>query len=136
MHTVGGVVTPGEPLMLIVPDADDLTVEARIAPHDIDKLRIDQPTKLRFAAFNQQTTPEIAGRVSRISADLSQDRVTGASFYTIRITMAPAEIARLGNHKLVPGMPVEAFVKTTDRTVLSYLIKPFMDQAQKAFREG
>jgi HlyD family secretion protein len=136
VHTVGGVVSPGETIMLIVPDADDLVVEARILPQDIDKVRMEQPATLRFDAFNQRTTPQINGWVSRISPDLSQDKVTGQSFYLIRVSMTKKEVARLVGHKLVPGMPVETFVRTGDRSIVSYLLKPMLDQAAKAFRES
>jgi HlyD family secretion protein len=136
VHTVGGVITPnGEPLMLIVPRADALTVEARIAPQEIDRVHVDQRAVLRFAAFNQRTTPELNGTVSVVSADISADQKTGATFYTVRIAIPAEELARLGGLKLVPGMPVETFIQTPARTVLSYLTKPFTDQAHKAFRE-
>jgi len=135
VHTVGGVVTQGEPLMVIVPEADELTVEARIDPQKIDQLHLGQNATLRFSAFDQRTTPEVEGQVTRISADLSQDQKTGASFYTIRISMKADQVERLGARKLIPGMPVEAFVQTHDRTVLSYLVKPISDQVTKAFRE-
>jgi HlyD family secretion protein len=135
VHTVGGVITPqGEPLMLIVPRADALTVEARIAPQEIDRVRRDQRAVLRFAAFNQRTTPELNGTVSVVSADISADQKTGATFYTVRIAIAAEELARLNGLKLVPGMPVESFIQTEERTVLSYLTKPLTDQALKAFR--
>ena len=135
VHTIGGVITQGEPIMLIVPEADDLTVEARVEPQKIDQLHLGQTAILRFSAFNQRTTPEVKGRVTRISADLIQDQKSGASFYTIRISMLPEEVKRLGPHRLIPGMPVEAFVQTADRTVISYLLKPLQDQIMKAFRE-
>jgi HlyD family secretion protein len=135
VHTVGGVVTPGEPLMLIVPEQDELTVEARIPPQEIDQLRVGQSATLRFAAFNQRTTPEINGWVSRISADVAQDQKSGATYYVVRLTMAAAEVARLGEQKLIPGMPVEVFIQTGQRTVMSYLVKPLHDQIVKAFRE-
>jgi HlyD family secretion protein len=129
------VITQGEPIMLIVPEADELTVEARVEPQKIDQLHLGQTAILRFSAFNQRTTPEVKGRVTRISADLIQDQKSGASFYTIRISMSPEEVKRLGPHRLIPGMPVEAFVQTADRTVISYLLKPLQDQIMKAFRE-
>jgi HlyD family secretion protein len=135
VHTVGGVVTAGDPVMLIVPEADALSVEAKVSPQDIDQLHLGQPAGLRFSAFNQRTTPEINGAISRISADVSTDQRSGQSFYTIRIAIPSDEIARLGNVKLVPGMPVEAFMKTYDRTVLSYFTKPLQDQVMRAFRE-
>ena len=135
VHTVGGVIGPGEPLMLIIPDADRLTVEARVAPQDIDQLHVGQEAMLRFSAFNQRTTPEISATVTRLSADTTSDEKTGLSYYTIRLAMADTEVARLGDNALVPGMPVEVFVKTEDRKVLSYLVKPLADQVARAFRE-
>jgi HlyD family secretion protein len=135
VHTVGGVVAPGEAMMLIVPAADALTVEARIAPQDIDQVRIGQPAGLRFSAFNQRTTPEITGSLSRIAADVTTDSRTGLVYYTARIAISPEEIARLGEVRMVPGMPVEVFIKTGDRTVASYLAKPLSDQVMRAFRE-
>ncbi|NUR12157.1 MAG: HlyD family type I secretion periplasmic adaptor subunit [Bradyrhizobium sp.] len=135
VHTVGGVVTAGDTLMLIVPQTDDLQVEAKVNPVDIDKLQIGQKTLLRLSAFNQRTTPELNGLVSRVSPDVTTDQRTGQSYYTIRVSMPAEEIARLGDVKLIPGMPVEAFVQTGDRTMLSYLMKPLHDQLMRAFRE-
>jgi HlyD family secretion protein len=135
VHTVGGVINAGEAIMLIVPEADNLTVEARVAPQDIDQLRLKQTAMLRFSAFNQRTTPEINGTLSRISADITTDERSGMSYYTVRIAMAADEVTRLGAVTLVPGMPVEVFVKTGDRKVISYLVKPLSDQITRAFRE-
>jgi HlyD family secretion protein len=135
VHTVGGVISAGDAIMLIVPAADNLTVEAKVNPQDINQLQIGQKATLRFTAFNQQTTPEIDGTVSRISADITTDQRTGIGYYTIRIALPPDQVARLGDVKLVPGMPVEAFVQTGDRTVLSYLMKPMSDHFNRAFRE-
>ncbi|HKS17932.1 MAG TPA: HlyD family type I secretion periplasmic adaptor subunit [Bradyrhizobium sp.] len=135
VHTVGGVVSPADPVMLIVPEADVLTVEAKVSPQDIDQLYPGQPASLRFSAFNQRTTPEIQGAISRISADVTSDQRTGQNFYTARVSIAPEELARLGNVKLLPGMPAEIFARTYDRSVLSYFIKPLSDQIVRAFRE-
>jgi len=135
VHTVGGVVTAGDALMLIVPQADDLQVEAKVNPVDIDKLQIGQKTLLRLSAFNQRTTPELNGVVSRVSPDVTTDQRTGQSYYTIRVSLPAEEIARLGDSRIIPGMPVEAFVQTGDRTMLSYLMKPLHDQFMRAFRE-
>jgi HlyD family secretion protein len=135
VHTVGGVVSAGEPLMLIVPETDELMIEARTAPQDIDQLALGQAATVRFAAFNQRTTPELNGIVSRISADIAQDQKTGLAYYVVRISMPADELARLGGLKLVPGMPAEIFIRTGDRTVISYLVKPLHDQIVKAFRE-
>jgi HlyD family secretion protein len=135
VHTIGGVISPGEQIMLIVPDADALAVEVKIAPRDIDQIYFGQTASMRFAAFNQKTTPAIEGEVSLVSADLTLDQRTGTSHYTIRVLPKPEELNRLGAAKLVPGMPVDVFVKTSGRTALSYLIKPLRDQAEKAFKE-
>ncbi len=135
VFTVGGVVRPAEPLMVIVPTNDKLTVEARVSPSDIDQMSIGQHAYLRFSAFNQRTTPEVSGKVASIGADLSRDEATGETYYKIRVTADPAELKRLEGLSLVPGMPVEAFLQTTDRTPLSYIAKPFTDHLERAFRE-
>ena len=135
VHTVGGVINAGDAIMLIVPQTDDLQVEAKVNPQDIDKLQVGQKTLLRLSAFNQRTTPELNGIVSRVSPDVTTDQRTGQSYYTIRVSMPPEEIARLGDAKLIPGMPAEAFVQTGDRTMFSYLMKPLNDQLMRSFRE-
>src|SRR3954451_9165858 len=135
VHTVGGVVTPGEAIMMIVPRADLLTVEARIAPPDIDQVRVGQHAVLRFSAFNQRTTPELNGEVRVVSADVTQDQKTGVMYYTVRVALNEGEISRLEGLRLVPGMPVEAFIQTGSRTVISYLTKPLTDQVARAWRE-
>jgi HlyD family secretion protein len=135
MHTVGGVIGPGESIMMIVPDTDALTVEAKVSPTDIDQLTLGQLASLHFSAFNQRTTPEVFGHVSRIAADLTQDQHSGATFYVIRIAIDPDSLKQLKNLKLVPGMPVEVFIQTESRNLLSYLIKPLEDQVARAFRD-
>jgi len=101
VHTVGGVVSAGDAIMLIVPEADVLSVEAKVSPRDIDQLRLGQTAALRFSALNQRTTPEISGTVSRVSADVSADQRSGQSFYTVRIALGSEETARLGDVKLI-----------------------------------
>ena len=135
VHTVGGVIPAGDAIMLIVPESDNLLVEAKVNPHDIDQVQVGQSAVLRFSAFNLRTTPEINGTITRISADTTTDQRTGQNYYTTRIAMTKDEIARLGDVKLIPGMPVEAFVQTGERTVMSYLIKPLQDQFMRTFRE-
>jgi HlyD family secretion protein len=134
-NTVGGVITAGDPIMLIVPAADTLLVEAKLDPKDIDQVQFGQPVVLRFSAFNLRTTPELNGTVVRIAADTTTDQRTGQSYYLVRISMTADEIGRLGDVKLTPGMPVEAFIQTGQRTMLSYLVKPLHDQLMRAFRE-
>jgi HlyD family secretion protein len=135
VHTVGGVITAGDAMMLVVPDADSLTVEAKVNPQDIDQVREGLPALLRFSAFNQRTTPEIYGKVSRISADASTDQRTGQTYYTVRIALPADEVAKLGEVRIVPGMPVETFIQTGDRTMISYLTKPLHDNLMRMFRE-
>ncbi len=135
IHTVGGVITSAETLMQIVPQERTLTVEARIAPQDIDQLAIGQEATLRLTAFNRNTTPELRGAVIRVSADLETDQQTGASFYKAGIAVPDAELSRLSGFTLVPGMPVETFVRTGERTVVSYFAKPLRDHANRVFRE-
>ena len=135
VHTIGGVINAGEQLMLIVPSADNLIVEAKFAPQDIDQVKIGQRAVVRFTTFNQRTTPELNGVVTRVSADTTVDQRTSAAYYTLRISLSREEIYRLGEVRLVPGMPVESFVQTGDRKVISYLMKPLSDQIMRAFRE-
>lgn len=135
VHTVGGVITAGEVLMLIVPDADALEAEIKVQPHEIDQVHVGQNAILRFTAFNQRTTPELNGEVNRVSADVTEDQKTGARNYIVRIAIPASEIERLKGLKIVPGMPVEAFIQTSPRTVMSFLVKPFHDQISHAFRE-
>jgi HlyD family secretion protein len=135
VHTVGGVIGPGEQIMLIVPDAETLAVEVKIPPQDIDHVHVGQDALLRFSAFNQRTTPEIKGEVSVVSADLTQDQRTGTNYYMARIVLKQDELARLGHVKLIPGMPADAFIQMGSRTALSYLMKPLRDQAAKALKE-
>jgi HlyD family secretion protein len=134
-HTVGGVVSPGETLMQVVPEHDALTVEIKVAPQDIDQVHLGQPAIVKFPGFNQRTTPELNGDVSLVSADVAQDQKTGATYYVARIAVPARELDRLDGQKLVPGMPVETFVQTGKRTVMSYLTKPLRDQIARAFRE-
>ncbi|TXN07016.1 HlyD family type I secretion periplasmic adaptor subunit [Methylobacterium sp. WL103] len=135
VHTIGGLVTPSEPAMLIVPAADQLMVEVHIQPQDIDSVRLGQKAVLRFAAFNARTTPEVDGTVSRVSADVTADQKSGQSYYTARIGLSGDQLTRLGEVRLVPGMPVEAHLQIGERTVLSYLVKPISDQIAKAWKE-
>ena len=135
IHTVGGVINPGEPVMLIVPTGDRLAVEAHIPPTEIDKVHVGQLAFLRFTAFDQRTTPDRKAEVLRISPDLTTDQRTGLSYYTLQIELLPDEMAKVKTMRLVPGMPIEAFIQTNSRTVLSYLMKPMSDQFSKAFRD-
>ena len=135
VHTIGGVITTAEQIMLIVPEEDSLTVQARINPVDIDQVVIGRPARLRLTAFNKQKTPEIDARVMHIAADATVDPKTGQSYYGVRLEMDDKARRTVDDLKLVPGMPVEVFMATGDRTALSYLGKPLVDQINRAFRE-
>lgn len=135
VHTVGGVINAAEPVLLIVPESDALVVEAKVAPQDIDHVHPGQAAFIRFTAFNQRTTPEFKGAVTRISADLHKDPQTGQSYYVARISLTEGEAERMGKLKLLPGMPAEVYIKTTDRTPISFMMKPLVDQFTRAFTE-
>lgn len=135
VHTVGGVVMPGQQIMLIVPNADVLMVEAKIRPQDINQVYLGQQANLRFTSFNQRTTPELAGELTLVSPDVTQDPKTGVNYYTVRIRVPSDEVERIEGQKLVPGMPVEVYLQTAARTVASYIVRPFHDQLAKTFRE-
>ena len=135
VHTLGGVIGAGDTLMLVMPEGDELSIEVKVAPQDIDQLRQGLDTMLRLSAFNQRTTPEIRGHVTRIAADLVTDERSGLSHYPVRIAISEGERERLGSAKLMPGMPVEGFIQTGYRTVFSYLTKPLADNMARAFRE-
>jgi HlyD family secretion protein len=133
--TEGGVVSPGGMIMQVIPSDQGFGFRSRIDPASVDQVFVGQEATLRFSAFNQRTTPELNGYVHDISATSVVDEATGQTFYWVTITASETELVRLGDVVLVSGMPVEAYLKTTDRTVLSYLTKPFADQLDQAFRE-
>lgn len=135
VHTIGGVVGAGEVIMEIVPDSDDLQVEAKLPPVNIDQVHVGQDVLVRFSAFNQRTTPQIKGEVSYVSADLTQDQQSKSSYYTIKVTLTAGELRRLGKLQLVSGMPAELFLQTGSRTMMSYLLKPITDQLKRTFSE-
>ncbi|AEQ51578.1 HlyD family type I secretion periplasmic adaptor subunit [Pelagibacterium halotolerans] len=132
--TIGGVITPAQTLVTIVPDAADLRIETRLSIVDVDQVSVGQPVKLRFSAFNQRTTPELTGEVVHVSAAAQRDSGTGELFYLGEIAITD-DVGKLGDVTLIPGMPVEVFAQTAEVTALSYLVKPFLDQAARAFRE-
>jgi HlyD family secretion protein len=135
VHTVGGVITPAEQVMLIVPEEDNLTIQARLGPNDIDQVAVGRPARLRLSAFAKQKTPEVDAHVVHISADVTVDAKNGQTYYLVRLEMDDKARRSIEGLKLVPGMPVEVFMSTGERTALSYLAKPFVDQVHRAFRE-
>ena len=135
VHTIGGVITPAETLVTIVPGDAKLKIAAKLPPTDIDQVSVGQKARLRFSAFNQRTTPELDGIVTHVSPATTTDKETGMPYYLADVTIPPDELAKLGDNHLLPGMPVEVFVSTDQRTAMSYLAKPLVDQFNRAFRE-
>ena len=133
--TPRSVVRAAEPILYIVPQDRPLVIGARLATINVDEVQVGQPVVLRFSAFSSRTTPEIDGRVERISADALVDEATKASFYRAEVSIPPDQIAKLGALSLVPGMPVEVYIQTGERSPLAYLVKPLADYFNRAFRE-
>jgi len=130
------VIRPADPVLYIIPQDRPLVINARVKPIDIDKLSIGQDVTLRFSALDQRQTPELTGTVKLISADAFEDEATRQSYYRAEIVLSEGEQARLpADTTLLPGMPVEAFIRTEDRTPIAYLVKPLTDYFTKAFRE-
>ena len=134
VHTIGGVITPAAKIATIVPEGADLRVEIKLAPVDIDQVRHGQSARLRFTSFHRNTTPELQGTVVHLASAATRDPATGATHYLGEVQFSDT-VSKLGNRQILPGMPVEVFVSTEERTALSYLVKPFMDQFQRIFRE-
>jgi HlyD family secretion protein len=136
VHTVGGVIGNGETLMQIVPAADKLLVEAKVAPQDIDQVAPGAKATVRIMAGNQRTMPDISTHVTLIGADLTKEKEQpNVAYYVVRLAVAPEEAQRLDQLKLVPGMPAEVFIQTRERTPLDYLLKPLTEQLARTFRE-
>ena len=135
VHTVGGVISPAEAAMLIVPSEDKLSLDARVAPTEIDQVTLGQAAVVRIQAFNQRTTPELKASVSRIAADVSRDPQSGAVFYLVRLHIPVDEIVRIGPLQVQSGMLAEVFMQTASRSPWQYLIQPLRDQLVRAFRE-
>lgn len=135
IHTIGGVVSPGETMMLIVPGTDQLVIDAQVSPMHIDEVHVGQPVVVRFSAFNRTTTPECHGAIENVSADLIRDQNTRTAYYLARIDVSDEATCLGRDQALVPGMPTELHIQTGDRTVWSYIFKPLTDQMMRALRE-
>jgi HlyD family secretion protein len=136
-HTPGGVIRPGEPVLDIVPDNEELLVDARLSPLDIDIVAAGLPAQIVLPAFKQRHLPRIEGRVRRVSADALVDPHTGERYFEARIEVDPAQVAALEPPvALTPGMPAEVYITIAERTVLDYLLQPVFDSLRRAFRES
>jgi HlyD family secretion protein len=134
-HTIGGVIRAGDTVMEIVPDSDDLQIEAHVQPNDIDQVRTGQTAFVRLTAFDRQTAPQLAGQVSYVSADTTRDQQSNSSYFTVRVVLSEEERRRMPGQQLIPGMPAEVFMQTGSRSMMSYLFKPIVDQMRRAFVE-
>ena len=135
IHTIGGVIASGETLMLIVPEADKLVIEAKVRPDDITQVHVGQNALVRLTAFDLRKTPQVTGEVVFVAADLTTPESPELPYYKVRIQMSAEELSKLGGEPLKPGMPVETFVQTGERSPLSFLLKPLSDQLAHVFRE-
>jgi HlyD family secretion protein len=135
-RTPGGVIRPGEPVLEIVPDDEELLIDARLSPLDIDVVRAGLPARVILPAFQQRNLPQIEGRVRQVAADATDDPHTGERFFAVRIEIEPGRLAALEPAlELSPGMPAEVYITTGERTALDYLLSPFYDSLRRAFRE-
>jgi len=135
VHTIGGVISPGMKIVDIVPDGDDLIIEAKVSPIDIDRVAVNQNATIRFSSFGLATVPTIYGQVINLSADRLFDEVSGLPYYQARVEVTPEGMEDLGDLVLMPGMPAEIFIATGSRTFLQYLFKPFSNAIARSLRE-
>lgn len=135
VHALRSVIRPADPLLYIIPQEHDLVISTQISPTQIDQIHVGQMAHIRFAAFDHRSTPEIFGHVTKVAADVLADQRTGATYYKAEIKPDVGEMLKLGDKHVMPGMPVETFIQTTERSPLEYLVKPLADYFAKAFRE-
>lgn len=133
--TVGGVVTPGQAMMDIVPVSDDLVVEVNVRNLDIDTVYPGQPAEVQLNAYNQRTTPMVTGEVVYVAGDAIEDQQTHLLTYPAHVRIDKESLKNVQHVKIEPGMPVTAFIKTQDRTMLEYLISPITQRMRHTFRE-
>jgi HlyD family type I secretion membrane fusion protein len=136
VHTVGGVITPGQKILDIVPEEDRLELEARVDPTDIDVVHAGLSAQVVLTAYEQRTTPTLAGTVSRVSADSFSDENSGHTYFLARVTVEPAELERAKGIDLYPGMPADVMIRTGSQTALDYLLRPLLQSLNRAFRES
>lgn len=133
--TPRAVLRAADPVLYLIPQDRPLVITVQVQPFHIDQISVGQPVKLVFSAFPSRTTPELTGHITQISADALTDQRTQMSYYRAEIIPDTGEIEKLAGLTLIPGMPVEAFIRTDERTPMAYLIKPFTDYFARAFRE-
>ena len=136
VHTLRSVIRPADPVLFLVPQDRPLVIAARVEPIHVDQIFVGQDVVMRFSALDQRQTPELFGKVAKVSADAFDDQTTGMTYYRAEMILNEGELARLPEGTvLIPGMPVESYIRTRDRSPMAYLIKPLADYFNKAFRE-
>ncbi len=135
VHTIGGVVAPGDPVLMIVPQNSELIFAARVNPQDIDQVFKGQKANVHLSAFDQRTTPEVTGVVTLVSAETTQDQPNTPPYYKVHVELPKDQMARIKNIELVPGMNAEVFIQTKSRLVFEYLLQPLTDQIRRTMRE-
>ena len=136
VSTVGGVIAPGQEIMQIIPERDNLLIKAQVMPQDIDQVGLGQSTNVVFSALKQSAAPELDGTVSYISADSLTDPITGSPYFEVEIDVADAQLSKLQGQTLIPGMPADIFIQTQERSVFDYLVGPLKDTFKKTMRDG
>lgn len=135
IYTVGGVITPGRPILDIVPQGEDLIIDARVSPMDIDRVHVGLVAEVRFSAFKQALVPKTEGKLIGLSADKITDERTGQPYYSAKIELTPESYVKLGDMELLPGMPADVLINTGERTVFEYLMQPITNAFARAFIE-
>ncbi len=135
VHNVGGVISPGKPILDIVPQQEELIIDAQVSPMDIDRVRAGLIAEVRFSAFKQALTPKMQGKVINLSADRLTDEKTGMPYYLAQIELTADSTLKLGEMELLPGMPAEVLINTGERTVFEYLMQPITNAFARAFIE-
>lgn len=136
ISTIGGVIIAGQELMQIIPVNDELILQAKLQPQDVDQVSVGQDTKVIFSSLNQKSPPELKGTVQFISADSLVDPITGMPYFTVRVSIPESERVHLEGKKLIPGMPADIFIQTEARSVMNYILAPLKKALNKTMREG
>jgi HlyD family secretion protein len=136
LTAVGDIVKPADAIMEIVPDHDKMLIDAAAQPNDIDQIRVGQPARIRFSAFNSTATPEVHGKVVYVAAERTVSPDTRQSFFEVRVAVDPGEMKSHLELALKAGMAAEVFIETGNRSMLSYITKPLRDQFARAFRDN
>jgi epimerase transport system membrane fusion protein len=135
VHNPGTVISPGRPILDVVPQKEELVVTAQVSTMDIDRVHEGLKAEVRFSAFKQALAPKVEGKVAVLSADRLSDERTGMSYYQAQIELTPESYQKLGEIELLPGMPAEVLINTGERTVLEYLLQPITNAVSRAFIE-